>query len=73
MSVSQLYQMYLKNLSYQERLELIRLLVDTTLPEYETYTSPKTYNVLDFSGKGMPYARPEDAQESIDKLRSEWD
>lgn len=72
MSVQMIYETYLRDLSVQERLELIRLLVDETI-EVPEADEAKVYDVLEFAGAGESFAMQEDAQNYIDKLRSEWD
>ena len=73
MSIQTIYHTYIQHLSFQERLELIRLLVDETItsPQPLTENTP-AYNVMDFAGAGEPYAMEEDAQDHVNNLRSEW-
>ncbi|MDX1941801.1 MAG: hypothetical protein SFU99_14670 [Saprospiraceae bacterium] len=71
MSIQTIYQTYLQHLSMQERLELIRLLVDETIAQPQD-TTP-LHSVMEFAGAGKPYALEEDAQVHINQLRSEWD
>ena len=70
MSVQMIYETYLRDLLVQERLALIRLLVEETIEVPET-DQAKAYDVLEFAGIGEPYAMQEDAQDYVDKLRSE--
>lgn len=74
MSVQSLYNMYLRQLSIQERLELIRLLVDETIVvQHQHSEATSGYDVMDFAGVGQAYAMEEDAQVYVDNLRSEWE
>lgn len=73
MSVQTIYDTYLHQLSHQERLELIRLLVDETIPPTAALQDSVVYNVMDFSGVGKVFAMEEDAQIYVDNLRKEWD
>ncbi len=70
MSVQMIYETYLRDLSVQERLALIRLLVEETI-EVPEAGEAKVYDVLEFAGAGELYAMQEDAQDYVDKLRSE--
>lgn len=71
MSVQAIYQNYLQHLSVQERLELIRLLVDETIAQ--TQDTSALHSVMEFAGVGKQHALEEDAQIYINQLRSEWD
>jgi hypothetical protein len=73
MSVQTIYDTYLHQLSHHERLELIRLLVDETIPPTSALQDSAMYNVMDFSGVGKAFAMEEDAQIYVDNLRKEWD
>ena len=75
MSVELLYLKHIQNLSIQERLELIRLLINSTMP-----TSPEKprkketqLGVMKLAGAGKAYAMKLDAQKHITQIRSEWD
>lgn len=66
MSVQSIYQTYLQQLSWQERLELIRLLVDETIPavvqrETQQTKAPgeKRLTALHLSGKDFVFNREE--------------
>jgi hypothetical protein len=66
MSVQTIYQSYLRQLTWQERLELIQLLVDETIPsvvqqEAKTITIPaeKQLNAFRLSGKDFIFNRDE--------------
>lgn len=66
MSVQTIYQSYLRQLTWQERLELIQLLVDETIPsvvqkEANTITIPaeKQLNAFRLSGKDFIFNRDE--------------
>jgi len=74
MSVQLLYNTYLRQLSFQERLELIRLLEDETIVvEHQHPEMASFHDVMDFAGVGQAYAMEEDAQIYVDKLRAEWE
>lgn len=74
MSVQSLYNTYIRQLSIQERLELIRLLVDETIVVQNQHPeTPSLHDVMDFAGAGQAYAMEEDAQVYVDNLRSEWE
>ena len=75
MSVELLYLKHIQNLSIQERLELIRLLINSTIP-----TSPEKpkrkeaqQGVMKLAGAGKAYAMKQDAQKHVTQIRSEWD
>ena len=73
MSVQLLYNTYLRQLSIQERLELIRLLVDETIVVQHQHSEVVLlHDVMDFAGAGQADAMEEDAQAYVDNLRSEW-
>lgn len=66
MSVQNIYQMYLQQLSWQERLELIQLLVDETIPvvvqrktEQPEASGEKRLTALHLSGKDFVFNREE--------------
>lgn len=71
MSIQAIYQTYLQHLSMQERLALIRLLVDETIAQPQN-TTP-LHSVMEFAGAGKQHALEEDPQIYINQLRSEWD
>jgi len=74
MSVQLLYNTYLRQLSIQERLELIRLLVDETIVVQHQHSEVVSlHDVMDFAGAGKADAMEEDAQAYVDNLRSEWE
>lgn len=56
-------------LSFQQRKELITLLVDSLAP---ISTEAKTHSIFEFEGVGAKL-RDMDAQEYVNKLREEWD
>lgn len=60
----------IKNLSIEERKQLITLLVDSLT---ETPTPRKKRSILEFEGAGKHARLDIDAQEYINQLRSEWD
>jgi hypothetical protein len=55
-----------------ERKRLIGLIVDT-LTEPEPSSVKKKRSILEFEGMGAEIWQGIDAQEYVDKLRSEWD
>jgi hypothetical protein len=66
MSVETIYQTYLQQLSWQERLELIQLLVDETIPavvqretEQAAASGEKRLTALQLSGKDFIFNREE--------------
>ncbi len=74
MSVLTIYNTYLHPLSVEERLALIRLLVDQTIvAKDQAEQNPLLRDVMDFAGAGKDYLMDEDAQVYIDNLRSEWE
>ncbi len=74
MSVQMLYNTYLSQLSVADRLALIRLLVDQTIPAEElALQNTKLYDVMDFAGVGQSQAMEVDAQVYVNNLRSEWE
>lgn len=60
MSIQAIYQTYLQHLSMQERLALIRLLVDETIAQPQN-TTP-LHSVMEFAGVGKQHAIEEDVQ-----------
>ena len=74
MSVLTIYNTYLHPLSVEERLELIRLLVDQTIvAKDQAEQNLLLSDVMDFAGVGQDYSMDEDAQVYVDNLRSEWE
>lgn len=74
MSVLTIYNTYLHPLSVEERLALIRLLVDQTIvAKDQAEQNLLLSDVMDFAGVGQDYSMDEDAQVYIDNLRSEWE
>ena len=66
MSVQTIYQTYLQPLSWQERLELIQLLVDDTIPavvqreaDESIKTEEKRLTAFQLSGKDFVFNRKE--------------
>lgn len=65
MSVQSIYHTYLRQLSWQERLELIQLLVDETIPSVvqreteQAASGEKRLTALQLSGKDFVFNREE--------------
>ena len=60
-------------LSAEERRELIKMLIDT-LADAETGKSPKRKrSLMELAGLGAEIWQGIDAQEYVNRLRSEWD
>ena len=60
------------HLTLEERMRLIRVIVDTLL-EAEAAPAPKKRSILEFEGIAERLADEEDSQEHVKRLRSEWD
>ena len=58
-----------RHLSVDERKRLITVIVDTLTDEGPT----KTRNILEFEGIGERLRDGTDAQDYVNRLRSEWD
>jgi hypothetical protein len=59
-----------RTLSFDERKQLIKLLIDsTTEPQIEDV---KTHSILEFEGIAADLADNEDPQDYVNRLRSEW-
>lgn len=67
MSVTEIMEQA-KNLSLQERKELVKLLVDTL-----DMPSTKKYSILEFEGIAVHLANGEDPQNYVRCIRNEWD
>lgn len=67
MSVTEIMEQA-KNLSLQERKELVKLLVDTL-----DMPSTKKYSILEFEGIAVHLANDEDPQDYVRRIRNEWD
>ncbi len=73
-AVQQIYNQYLQQLSMIEKLEMLELLVQQTLPKVrKQQVEKKKYNVIDFEGIAKPNYLGEDAQVYVSKLRDKWD
>jgi hypothetical protein len=59
----------IRHMSIQERKRLISVIVDTLTEEH----SSRTRSILEFEGIGERLRDGTDAQEHVDRLRSEWD
>jgi hypothetical protein len=74
MGVQAIYNTYLSQLSFEERLELIRLLAgEPTVSVAPSTPHVPLYDVMDFAGVGQNYLMEEDAQYHVDQLREEWE
>jgi hypothetical protein len=74
MSVENLYLKYIQQLSIPERLDLIRMLINSTFPALtKKPAQKKSKGPMEFAGAGKAYAMKKDAQAHIRQLRSEWD
>lgn len=75
MSVETLYLRHIQQLSVPERLELIKLLVNATLP----ISGPRIIkkegkeSLMKLAGAGKTFAMKQDAQSHVRQMRSEWD
>lgn len=58
-------------LSIEERKNLLKLLVDSLTDPQEMAT--KTHSIMEFEGVAAHLADDEDPQDSINRLRDEWD
>jgi hypothetical protein len=59
-----------QTLTINERKQLIALIVDSLVGPL---SEEKTRNILEFEGIGEHLRDEEDAQEYVNRLRSEWD
>ncbi|MHB8629501.1 MAG: hypothetical protein ACYDBJ_23355 [Aggregatilineales bacterium] len=59
----------IRQLSVEQRKRLITVIVDTLTEEEPV----KTHSILEFEGIGERLRNGEDAQNYVDRLRSEWD
>ncbi|MBZ0290342.1 MAG: hypothetical protein K8I30_22140 [Anaerolineae bacterium] len=58
-------------LSIEERKNLLKLLVDSLTDPQETAT--KIHSIMEFEGVTAHLADDEDPQDTINRLRDEWD
>jgi hypothetical protein len=61
----------IRTLPVEDRKQLISLIVDT-LTEPQTGPAQKQRSILEFEGIGAELWEGVDAQEYVDRLRSEW-
>ena len=75
MSVENLYLRHIQQLSIPERLELIRLLINSTLPipSAKAVKKDKQEGLMKLAGAGKAFAMRQDAQSHVRQMRSEWD
>jgi hypothetical protein len=59
----------IRHMSIQERKRLIAVIVDTLTED----KPPRTRSILEFEGIGERLRDGTDAQDYVDRLRSEWD
>ena len=71
--MEQLYAQQIRSRSPQERLRLVKLVIDALAKDNlpENYTGK--HSVLEFAGIGKSNRIGMDAQEYVNRLRAEWD
>jgi hypothetical protein len=66
------YQQKVRNLSREEQIYLLKLIVDGLAAEI-TLQDEKTHSLLEFEGVGAHNPVGMDAQEYVNQMRDEWD
>ncbi len=59
----------IRHLSIEQRKQLISVIVDTLIED----KPPRKRSILEFEGVGERLRNGEDAQDYVNRLRSEWD